>query len=113
MTLRVAVIRSAVNQNGNAFGICSLRSVSTSLAAYDCISFSEAGLILVRSRIVLAMTGKKTIIATITTRGIMLSGPNQLIVIGVKAMIGIVFVLIAIGRSVSWVVRQRAITKPT
>ena len=37
----------------------------------------------------LTITGKKTITATIVTRGRRLSGPNQLSVIGAKAMIGI------------------------
>src|SRR5437879_5127525 len=107
MTLKVVAIRSAVNQYGRAFGIRSLSSVARSPAAYEFMSSSAAGSTSVRPRIVLTMTGKKTMTATMVIRGSMLSTPNQLIVIGAKAMIGTVLAPTAIGMSVSRAVAQR------
>src|SRR4051794_29213714 len=112
MTLSVVAIRSAVNQYGIAFGPRSLLSVWRSLAAYDENSSSEAGSTLVSPRIVLTRTGKKTITATIVTRGSRLSGPNQLRVIGAKAMIGIALAPMATGSNRSRAVAQRAVARP-
>ena len=112
MTLSVVAIRSAVNQYGSAFGPRSLASVCDSVAAYDDISSRAAGSTLVSPRMVLTMTGKKTIRATIVIRGSRLSGPNQLSVIGAKAMIGIVLAPIATGRSSSRALAQRAVANP-
>src|SRR6476620_5552238 len=108
MTLSVVAIRSAVNQYGSAFGARSLASVWLSLAAYDERSSRAAGSTLVSPRTVLTITGKKTITATIVTRGRRLSGPNQLRVIGANAMIGIVLAPMAIGSRTSRALAQRA-----
>src|SRR4051794_26508074 len=112
MTLSVVAIRSAVNQYGIAFGPRSLLSVWRSLAAYDENSSSEAGSTLVSPRIVLTRTGKKTITATMVIRGRRLSGPNQLSVIGAKAMIGIALAPMATGSNRSRAVAQRAVARP-
>ena len=112
MTLSVVAIRSAVNQYGRAFGTRSLPSICESPAAYDDISSSAAGSTLVRPRTVLTITGKKHISATIVIRGRRLSGPNQLSVIGAKAMIGIVLAPIATGSRTSRAVAQRAVASP-
>ena len=101
-----------MNQYGRAFGPRSLDRVWRSLAAYDDSSSSAAGSTLVRPRIVLTMTGKKTITATIVIRGRRLSGPNQFSVIGAKAMIGIVLAPMATGSSISRALAQRAVAKP-
>ena len=58
------------------------------------------------------MTGKKTITATIVIRGRRLSGPNQLSVIGAKAMIGIVLAPMATGSRTSRALAQRAVANP-
>src|SRR6266545_7672728 len=105
-------MRSAVNQYGRALGIRTLRSVAVSLAAYDAMSSRAAGSTWVSPRIVLTITGKKTIAATMITRGSALWGPNQLIVIGAKAMIGTVEAAMRTGRSVSLADCQRAVARP-
>ena len=58
-------------------------------AAYERMSSRAAGSTWVRPRTVLTMTGKKTMRAEIVIRGSTLSEPNQLIVIGANARIGI------------------------
>jgi len=101
-----------VNQYGNALGTRSLRRVWPSPAAHDANSSTAAGGTSVRPRIVFAMTGKKTMSATMIKRGMTLSGPNQLRVIGANAMIGTVLAAIAIGSSVSRAACQRAVARP-
>src|SRR6266566_647247 len=112
MTLRVVAMRSAVNQYGRAFGTRSLPRVWDSLAAYDERSSRAAGSTFVRPRTVLIITGKKTITATIVSRGRMLSGPNQFRVIGAKAMIGIELAPTATGIRSSRAVAHRAVASP-
>src|SRR5258708_7227050 len=112
MTLRVVAIRSAVNQYGRAFGTRSFPRVWVSVAAYDESSSRAAGSTFVSPRTVLIITGKKTITATIVSRGRMLSGPNQFRVIGAKAIIGIELAPIATGISSSRAVAHRAVASP-
>ncbi len=61
---------------------------------------------------VLTMIGNMTIRATIVMRGRRLSGPNQLSVIGAKAMIGMVLAPMATGRRTSRALAQRAVANP-
>src|SRR5436190_2617650 len=61
---------------------------------------------------VLTITGKKTMTATIVIRGRRLSGPNQLSVIGAKAMIGMALAPMATGSSSSRALAQRAVASP-
>src|SRR5690348_18417958 len=102
-------MRNAGNQYGSAFGARSFISVCPSPAAYDDRSSSAPGSTFVSPRIVLTMTGKNTITATIVIRGSRLSGPNQFSVIGANAMIGIVLAPIATGSRTSRAGTQRAV----
>ena len=113
MTLSVVAILSAVKKNGMALGIRTLRSTWAWVAAYECISSSAAGSTAVRPRTRLIITGKKTITVTIAMRDTGLSELNQLLVIGAKAMIGIEFAAIAIGRRASRAVSQRDVARAT
>jgi NitT/TauT family transport system permease protein len=60
------------------------------------MSSSDAGSTLVKPRTELTITGKKVMSDTITTRGSWLSNPNQLIMIGARAMMGTALIAVPI-----------------
>src|SRR3979490_1380618 len=97
MTASVVAMRRAVNQYGSALGMRRRRRISMSPAAYERMSSRAAGSTWVRPRTVFTITGKKTIRAEIVIGGRTLSEPNQLIVIGANARIGIELAPIATG----------------
>ena len=74
---------------GSAFGIRTRRNNVTRPAAYERISSIDEGWTDVSPRSVLIITGKKQSTAAIAIFENGLSGPNQLFMIGAKAMIGI------------------------
>src|SRR5687767_13332673 len=80
-------------------------------AAYERISSSCIGSTSVRPRTVLIMTGKKTMIDTIAILEAGLVMPNQLFMIGAKAMIGTELAAIANGMSASLTIVQRAVMR--
>src|SRR5918996_2873944 len=86
---------SAEKMYGSAFGIRTRRKISSSPAAYDRISSIAEGGTEVSPRSVLMSTGKKQITAAIAIFDAGERTPNQLFVIGAKAMIGIAFAAIA------------------
>src|SRR5262245_32057932 len=90
----VAIFK-AEKMNGSAFGIRTRLKISHSPHAYERISSIELGRTDVRPRSVFTKTGKKQSTAAITIFESGLRAPNQLFVIGAKAMIGIAFAAIA------------------
>src|SRR5882762_5329330 len=109
---RVALTLKAVKMYGSAFGARTLAKIAISLAAYERMSSSDAGSTRVRPRSVLIMIGKNTRIATtIIESGFRI--PNQLFMIGAKAMIGTEFAAIAKGSKARLAVAHRAIANAT
>jgi len=88
MSDRVALTLKAVKMYGSAFGTRTLAKIAISLAAYERMSSSDAGSTRVRPRSVLIMIGKNTRIATTIIFESGFRIPNQLFMIGAKAMIG-------------------------
>src|SRR6266508_2876107 len=97
-----------VNMNGSEFGIRTWRKTETSPAAYERMSSIDRGFTDVRPRKVLTITGKKQSTAAIAIFETWFSRPNQLLVIGAKAMIGTAFAAIAKGISAAPTPRKRA-----
>jgi hypothetical protein len=86
---------SAVKTNGNALGMRTRLKISTSPAAYECISSIEDGRTEVRPRRAFTSTGKKQRTAAIAIFENFENGENHASVIGANAMIGIAFAAIA------------------
>ena len=103
----------AVKKYGSAFGIRTFRRICHSLAAVDRISSRAAGSTWTSPRVTLAMTGKNTRTAAIIIFASGFSSPNQLFMIGAKAMIGTAFAATASGSSTPRAVAQRAVAKAT
>src|SRR5579864_83188 len=82
--------------------------ISSSPAAYECISSIDDGRTDVSPRSVFTSTGKKHSTAAITIFENFENGENQASVIGAKAMIGIAFAAIAYGIRAPPTRRQRA-----
>src|SRR5918992_4621068 len=102
----------AVKMYGSAVGKRTRRKISSSPAAYERMSSIWLGRTDVSPRSVFTNTGKKTSTAAIAIFEAGLSSPNQLFVIGAKAMIGIALAAIANGISAPWRRRQRAGATP-
>src|SRR6266545_1364060 len=103
----VAATLSAVKMNGSAVGMRNLRNTVKSDAAVERISSSAAGSTELSPRTVLIITGKKTSSAAIIDLDSGLARPNQLFMIGAKAMIGMELRAIAKGSSDSRAPAQR------
>src|SRR5215207_7643406 len=91
---RTVATFKAENRYGSEFGMRTRRKISTSPAAYDRISSICAGRTEVSPRSMFTSTGKKQRTAAIAIFDHGESSPNQLFVIGAKAMIGIAFAAI-------------------
>src|ERR671915_2537973 len=98
----------AVKMYGSAVGKRTRRKISSSPAAYERMSSIWLGRTDVSPRSVFTNTGKKTSTAAIAIFEAGLSVPNQLFVIGAKAMIGIALAAIANGITAAANPRQRA-----
>jgi hypothetical protein len=97
-----------VNMNGSEFGIRTWRKTSTSPAAYERMSSIDLGFTDVSPRNVFTITGKKQSTAAIAIFETGFRSPNQLFVIGAKAMIGTAFAAIAKGIRAAPTARKRA-----
>src|SRR5712691_2790643 len=86
-----------VNMNGSEFGIRTWRNTAMSPAAYERMSSIDLGFTDVSPRNVFTITGKKQRTAAIAIFETGFRSPNQLFVIGAKAMIGTAFAAIAKG----------------
>src|ERR687892_1185638 len=95
---------------GCAFGSRTRRNTVLSLAAYERMSSIADGGTEVRPRVVSTTRGKKQRTAAITIFEVIPVTPNQLFVIGAKAMIGTAPAAIAYGMTAACRVRQRATT---
>src|SRR5690606_32452157 len=91
----------------------SARRILNGDAAYEFISSSWRGSISVRPRTVLIIAGKNTIMATIAIFDAGLVMPNQLFIIGAKAIIGTELAAIAKGIIASLIIVQRAVASAT
>src|SRR5712691_9776626 len=105
----VALIFTAVKKYGSALGMRTFTNTTRSLAAYERMSSSDAGSTRVSPRSVLIMMGKNTSTATAIILDSGFRMPNQLFMIGAKAMIGIEFAATANGRSARLAVVHRAV----
>ena len=112
MVARVVATLSAVKMNGSALGQRTARNVCVSDAASERMSSSAAGSTWSRPRAVLIITGKKQSIAATMAFESWLSRPNQLLMSGAKAMIGIELTAIANGSTDSRMADQRAANVP-
>src|SRR3954468_20295828 len=90
----VAILRP-VKRKGSAVGIRTRRKMSSSPAAYERMSSTDAGRTDVSPRSVFTKTGKKQRTAAIAIFDVLPNGPNHAFVIGAKAMIGTALAAIA------------------
>src|SRR6266511_4545895 len=111
--LNVLQTLSAPNRYGSALGRRTLSNTCHSSVAYERINSKADGSTWVSPRIILIIIGKNVMIATIIIFESWVVRPNQLFMIGAKAMMGTELAAIAKGSNTSRAAVQRTVVSAT